>query len=102
VQCPDCGEPARIEDYFESLDLLRCRSCQRWWTPGEVNVDCANCGEPVSIENYNETFDFWTCPYCSSVWSHGENDPDFSDDSVEANEVIAEKNIQILNQWQPD
>lgn len=63
-------------------------------------MHCDNCGSSASIEDYNEDFDFWTCKHCGSVWSTGENDPDFEDDVPQAQEAIAERNIELLGQWQ--
>lgn len=59
---------------------------------------CLNCG---GSRIYDETFDFWQCQTCFCVWSDGLNDPDFEDDVPQAREAIAERNIEIINQWQP-
>lgn len=59
---------------------------------------CSNCG---GIEIYDSTFDFWQCQTCFSVWSDGLGDPDYEEDTAEANQAIAERNIEFINQWKP-
>jgi hypothetical protein len=56
------------------------------------------CG---GIQVYDSTFDFWQCQSCFCVWSDGLGDPDYDDDMNDANEAIAERNIELINQWNP-
>jgi ribosomal protein L37AE/L43A len=61
---------------------------------------CPNCQQ--FSKTYDSIFDFWQCQICYNVWSDGLNDPDFEDDVPQAREAIAERNIEIINQWQPN
>jgi transcription initiation factor TFIIIB Brf1 subunit/transcription initiation factor TFIIB len=61
-----------------------------------------NCPSCNSFEvTYDGTYDFHTCKQCSYVWSDGLNDPDLDDDVAQAQEAIADRNIEIIQQWQP-
>ena len=58
---------------------------------------CPACGSIATY--YDEVFDFHKCEACSTVWSTGVNDPDHDDDLAQAQEAIAERNIELIREW---
>lgn len=60
---------------------------------------CPNCKKP-SLK-YDSIFDFWQCQSCNHLYSDGLDDPDYDDDVLQAQEAIAERNIELINQWKP-
>jgi ribosomal protein L37AE/L43A len=61
---------------------------------------CPECGSQKTV--YDSSFDFWRCEQCEAAWSDGKNDPDYNEDSLEANEAIAEQNIEQIQGWHTD
>lgn len=59
-------------------------------------MNCPTCNSTSAI--YNEEFDFWSCQQCANVWSDGANDPDFDEDHPQAQEIIADRNIEAIHQ----
>lgn len=57
---------------------------------------CPSCQSTNTV--HNETFDFWACLQCTNVWSTGENDPDHDDDTTQAQDAIADRNIEAIRQ----
>lgn len=59
-------------------------------------MNCPKCSSTSTV--YDQTFDFWTCEQCANVWSEGVNDPDHDDDTTQAQEAIADRNIEAIHQ----
>lgn len=59
--------------------------------------NCPKCSSERTA--YDFEFDFWTCQECENTWSDGLNDPDYDDDTAQASEAIAERNIEQIMRW---